>query len=601
MAKRQKKKAGSIAASSAETPAKGRGEEKVDEWTEHSHKKQRQRQKHHQKPDQQEEQGREGELLQPPDMSLPLNLNHPVIQNPLEGAAFLDTIPEDTSVAAGAGAIHRPALSTASAVASSDDEELARGNRKTGSDLSTGAAVGGDDAAGKRRKAARIAKRKSRFLLYYALIGFLLLAVAIGIFFVLKGDHQKMMAPAPSPTNFTSSPGEPSWLDSEAPTAVPVWDAKDVRELDEALLAITPDQREFSNQATPQATCRNWFLTGSLFHSNFTVQLVGMERVQQRYILCVLYHSTAGLFWDTSSSYKGSTSFLDANADECDWDGVICPEDNTETVTGLFLQNANLAGTLPAELAYLKQITYLQIDENPRLVGTIPSNFLSQSFLPGLITLDLSHNSLTGKIPEPTSVSNSLKNVFVNDNELTGSIPFFGGNMKKLYAFNNMLSTFPSDEYASVESLKSILLFNNSLTGTLSQGTWATPNLEVLDVAGNSLVGRIPQSLWQLPSLKELILNHNQFRDTLPPQSVTTGRAFEVVWLQSNQLAGTIPVSFGAGWTNLTSLILQNNNLSGVIPCSNFAAVDSEAFQLEADCALSTLSCTCCSTCYPHT
>ena len=609
MAKKQKKKSssGDVESPAGKTKSKSKsskssdGEEKVDAWTEHSAKKQRKLQKQKKKLEQQEQQRREEELLQAPQMSLPLNLNNPpVMQNPMEGPAFLDTIPEDTSIAAGAGVIHRPALSTASAVASadSDDEEQAKSNKKSGSDLSNGATLGGDDAAARKRKAKKLARKKTQNLMFYTLVGVLLVGVAIGIFFLLQfsKSHQKNQVPSPAPAdNYTLSPGS-VWLESEAPTSVPVWDAQDIQELDDALLEITPEQRSFSNLGTPQATCRDWFLTGSVFHSNFTVQLMGKERVQQRYILCVLYHSAGGQFWDTTRFTK-STNYLDAYADECTWDGVICPPDSA-TVSGIYLENANLIGELPEELAHMKHITYLRIFDNAGLVGTIPSNLLSKSSLPKLVTLDLRNNSLTGTIPEPSSVSDELKNVFLHDNNLIGRIPFLGSNLKRLYAFNNMLTEFPSDQYATIKSLQVVLIDNNFLTGTLSQTKWETQDLEVLDVAGNSLVGRVPESLWQLTSLKNLILNDNQFRDTLPA-SETTGKAFENVWLHSNEFAGTIPASLGVGWVNLTSLRLHDNNFSGAIPCNNFFAVDPATFQLEADCALPSLACTCC-TCYPN-
>ncbi|PON91830.1 Somatic embryogenesis receptor-like kinase [Trema orientale] len=128
--------------------------------------------------------------------------------------------------------------------------------------------------------------------------------------------------------------------------------------------------------------------------------------------------------------------------DPCTWFHVTCDGDNR--VTRLDLGNANLSGSLVAELGKLERLQYLELYMNS-LMGHIPKEL---GGLKSLVSLDLYHNNLTGTIPSSLSRLSNLKFLRLNSNRLTGKIPrqlTKLGNLKILDVSNNDLcGTIPT-------------------------------------------------------------------------------------------------------------------------------------------------------------
>mmetsp|Transcript_24615 Transcript_24615/g.47155 ORF Transcript_24615/g.47155 Transcript_24615/m.47155 type:complete len:550 (-) Transcript_24615:101-1750(-) len=129
----------------------------------------------------------------------------------------------------------------------------------------------------------------------------------------------------------------------------------------------------------------------------------------QRYILAVLYFSTNGPGWINSMHFMTSER-------ECEWHaghvaenkneisspkgasfkGVSCNKKSWQ-IQGIDLNMNNAVGTIPPEISFLNEsIKVLKIDFNA-FSSTIPSSF---GKLSRLTTLGLSHNCLSGDIPE---------------------------------------------------------------------------------------------------------------------------------------------------------------------------------------------------------
>jgi hypothetical protein len=131
----------------------------------------------------------------------------------------------------------------------------------------------------------------------------------------------------------------------------------------------------------------------------------------------------------------------------------------------------------------------------------------------------MSNNALTGSIPNIFDKIPNLKNIVLDLNKFTGSIP------ESIY-------------YTQLQLLN---LNNNKLIGSLSNNIYNLRNLTIINLSWNSLSGTLPDKLSMLSNLNMLKLNNNQ-------------------------MTGPIPVSYGYGLENTKYVDISNNNLIGTIP-----------------------------------
>lgn len=558
--------------------------------------------------------------------------------------AFLDTIPEDQSVAQ-----QRVSnLSAASAVASSDsdDEEdennpqrrqqrrqnknksstkqssnnnhnnnhhhisSRRGLRSPGSVASSNNAIiesGLDEtsSSAQQKKPSGASPRhlcgKGRSVTFYILLSVMLVGISIGVYFIVTRTGPSSTSsseedPLPSNGGTAASSGSPTpeltfppnfYIDMETdpPSFAPSMNLNDMADIDETLLKIT-SPADYFDELTPQGTCRYWLTRYDQLQ--VTVASYGEEAVQQRYILCVLYHATNG----PTEWLDAALPFLDEELHECDWEGISCEE--SESVAILYLSERNLQGRIPSELIHLSHLQLLSLGEN-KLTGTIPQGLLE---LPRLIYIDLSSNSLTGNIPStatsPTTLSrySPLEVLYLDGNLLEGTVPFFD-TLERMRVQRNLFTGFDPG-YASLQSLTSWKMYDNAISGPLPE-IWNAPDLFYVDLALNQWTGAIPESLWNLPSLKSLVLHDAALTGTLPESTVSDH--WEYLWIHSNLLTGTIPPTFGSDWANVTELLLHNNSFTGTIltaQCDQWPYLN----RLETDCNRADLICTCCTVCH---
>ncbi|XP_047094534.1 receptor-like protein EIX1 [Lolium rigidum] len=236
----------------------------------------------------------------------------------------------------------------------------------------------------------------------------------------------------------------------------------------------------------------------------------------------------------------------------------------------LRLRSNNFSGHIPNELTALQVVRILDLSNN-KFSGAIPQylkqlkGLYSDSFsevikgqvleyrenTPYLITLDLSCNSLTGKIPNEISSLAGLINLNLSSNLLSGNIPDKIGNLR------------------SVESLD---LSKNRLGGGIPQSITNLTYLSYLNLSYNNLSGRIPSG-HQLDILKAddpasmYIGNPGLCGDPVPrqcpgstrdpPTSEDSTRWSEDVLFQMDFLLGSI-VGFVVGtWTVFCGLLFM--------------------------------------------
>ncbi|ETO34462.1 hypothetical protein RFI_02633, partial [Reticulomyxa filosa] len=226
-------------------------------------------------------------------------------------------------------------------------------------------------------------------------------------------------------------------------------------------------------------------------------------------------------------------------------------------------------GTIPEEIGTLKNLTHIVLSQN-QLSGTIPKGIENLSMLQYLV---LSHNKLSGELPALHKLP-SLIIVSVNDNMLSGTIPFngsfnwnylrilsiennnFNGRLPKLP--NQMNTTFIftlhrnqfSDHnlhewliyiniyiyiFFLIIKIRYIYMYIKRLTELISK----TSILQILSIYGNQqLTGQLPKYLYN-SSVTMLLAHDCGINGLLPWSDIQGNIAFST--LLKNRLSGPMP------------------------------------------------------------
>ncbi|KAK9276088.1 hypothetical protein L1049_005619 [Liquidambar formosana] len=330
-----------------------------------------------------------------------------------------------------------------------------------------------------------------------------------------------------------------------------------------------------------------------------------MRRFGQHFLFHALLFVFSGFFGSISVSpatekelllqFKGNISSdpynrlksWDDSGDPCqDFSGVFCNSDGY--VERIVLWNTSLAGVLSPSLSGLKSIRVLSFFGN-RFTGNIPpeygdmgtlwkinlsSNALSGSIpeflgdLPNIRFLDLSRNGYTGEIPSVLfNNCNKAKFIALSHNTLSGSIPESIANCSKLvgfdFSFNNLSGGVPA-QVCDSPNLVYVSLRSNVLTGSVQEQLSTCQSLELLDLGSNLFTGMAPFGVLGLKNLTRFNVSHNGFQGEIP-EITTCSERMEIFDASWNDLDGDIPLTI-ANCRSLRFLDLGFNRLSGSIP-----------------------------------
>ncbi|KAG7959936.1 hypothetical protein I3843_10G094300 [Carya illinoinensis] len=225
----------------------------------------------------------------------------------------------------------------------------------------------------------------------------------------------------------------------------------------------------------------------------------------------------------------------------------------------LFAINSNyFAGLIPYEIFNISTLKNIWMELN-NLSGHLPSNM--GHFLPNLQVLTLGGNELSGTIPNSIVNASQLFILDLSHNSFSGSIPTTIGNLRliqKLSLASNKF-TFQSPElriiFSSLSSCKYLILL------TLSKNY-----LIDLSLFRNELGGPVPTTIGRLHKLQGLFLYGNRLKGSIPYTLYHLG-SLNTLRLSGNELYGHIPACID-NMTSLRNLDLGFNQLTSSIPLS---------------------------------
>ena len=233
------------------------------------------------------------------------------------------------------------------------------------------------------------------------------------------------------------------------------------------------------------------------------------------------------------------------------WQGVTVGE-SPERVVAIELPGMRLNGRLPWELAKLRGLASLRLEDN-RLTGAIPGDL---GRLSNLSVLRLDGNDFSGCVPR------TLAGAQGRDLELDLLCDPWAGAKPKLY-----------DDMAALMSARDALAGSAGLNWDFARpvAAWQgvslggdPPRVVELDLSGAGLDGRIPAPLGGLERLAALRLGGNRLAGFIPAQ---LGNLEWLQWLElnDNRLTGGVPPELG-NLKHLRRLRIENNQLGGVLP-----------------------------------
>ena len=397
----------------------------------------------------------------------------------------------------------------------------------------------------------------------------------------------------------------------------------------------------------------------------FNLLLLGVEgntNTLDRKVLDYLYNATYDRGHNDANwtGWGNSTSTSDPCMDH--WYGITCiEEDSVQYVSEIDLSFHQLFG-LPEEIVemkYLKtlllsrneintatfqmgilamqNLEYLDISDNylnltlpmkiqlPNLKHFYASDALLIGYFPQswetpkLENLVLNSNELMGYLPDDLGKSTNLKQLLLQDNQLTRNFPPSYGDLHQLVnlslvqssstQYRGLCSSLPSTWEAmfslervslctfghlpdyigeSWQELRKFTIVGGEYVGSIPLSLCSLNKLEYIDFSYCQFTGIIPECIFSmLPSLQSVDLSHNGLSGPIP-ETVGSAQSLEKLVLAYNYLNGTLPRSIGK-LKNLIFLSLYGNSLIGEIP-SEFDALRNVEYLVTIDLSYNMIS-----------
>jgi len=300
----------------------------------------------------------------------------------------------------------------------------------------------------------------------------------------------------------------------------------------------------------------------------------------ERDILLELFRATSGERWENSTNWN-------TNEPICNWFGIECAGDagDAEGVTDLELEGNDLAGTIPSSIWSLPFLQQLDLKSNEEISLSLDGIEKAADTLELLYLSGIHLESLEG-----ISKASSLKEFHVTDCGLSGGFPEevfdLADSLESIYIAYNAFSGTLSTRIGELTNLEDFYVFDNEFQGTIPSQIAEMRSLQNMVLAENLLEGQIPSGISELNALKVFSIYRRmkqgpKLTGALPafdqnPQLVN-------LYLDNNELTGTIPENFLSSSTNANDIMLSYNKLNGEVPSSLQSLTTDLNLQLEAN------------------
>lgn len=301
----------------------------------------------------------------------------------------------------------------------------------------------------------------------------------------------------------------------------------------------------------------------------------------QRYVVAVFVFALA-VPSSKDTTLRKDLRFL-SGYHECDWQakwesrhdktglfmGIFCDDD--KQVNKIILPTLGLTGQFPAELASLERLQKIVLDDN-QLTGTMP-------YLPSLTHLSLAYNNIAGSLSSHLGLMTKLQELILTENMITGELPkeieklsllrrlAIGGNDLTIGISNVFHLTQLEELYGAFNSFEDQL--DNESFRFLT-------NLKILDLKNNRLQGPFPDALWTLPKLQVLDFHFNALDGHLREIDDKYNPVLEYLDVSENFLSGGMPTTLNKV-TKLVHLDVSSNRFDKTLQGDFSALTNLEA------------------------
>ena len=229
----------------------------------------------------------------------------------------------------------------------------------------------------------------------------------------------------------------------------------------------------------------------------------------------------------------------------------------------------SLSGHIPTSIGALDSLTELVLKHNS-LTGSLPQELCNAKHM---FLIDVSWNEFEEYIPQCFESLVELRLIVLESNKLSG--PLFNTTplvlLNTLIVTDNKLSgSLPISQMGwSDESTLYGYFGSNSFSGRLDDESCSAQNhIVFLDLSNNLFTGSIPSSISKIMSLEYLLLNGNKFTGDIP-DAWGDFNILRQLNIGANELQGTLPALLGS-LNTLSSLQLSGNYFTGPLLASLF-------------------------------